>query len=202
MDGAAFSLGELSGSVKQMLSLAKSSDFVYELKSTFLPFFLLPSFFFSLFCASLRSFSFSPPPPNSLVCVCARVCRVCACAASGSLVTESDGTRVYTLKMIYQDDDVFDQFTRVFDFYQVQSASATVELNQSAGQQSADYLQARIKIEGEITRAAVKMLQLFAPRATPQGTFLFFSFIYSYYIYFLILILSIYFFFFLFINFN
>lgn len=114
-----FSLGELSGSVKQMLSLAKSSDFVYELKS--------------------------------------------------SLVTESDGKRVYTLKMIYQDDDVFDQFTRVFDFYKVQSASATVELNQSAGQQSADYLQARIKVEGEITRAAVKMLQLFAPRATPQG---------------------------------
>jgi hypothetical protein len=30
----AFSLGELSGSIKQMLSLAKNDDFVYELKST------------------------------------------------------------------------------------------------------------------------------------------------------------------------
>jgi hypothetical protein len=164
MDGAAFSLGELSGSVKQMLSLAKSSDFVYELKSTFHSFVLFLSFLltFVLF-ASLRSFSFSRSPP---------------CVAPGSLVTESDGKRVYTLKMIYQDDDVFDQFTQVFDFYKVQSASATVELNQSAGQQSADYLQARIKVEGEITRAAVKMLQLFAPRATPQGTIIiYYSFI-------------------------
>lgn len=114
-----FSLGELSGSVKQMLSLAKSSDFQYELKS--------------------------------------------------SLVTEADGKRVYTLKVIYQDVDVYEEFAKVFDFYNIKAAKTVVEFNQSPGQHDSDYLQARLKAEGEITRKAFKLIQLIAPYASPEG---------------------------------
>lgn len=73
--------------------------------------------------------------------------------------------------MIYQDEDVYNQFVKVFDFYNIRSGQVSLEVNQSPGQLGADYLQARLKVDAELSRAAFKVIQqLLAPRATREGT--------------------------------
>jgi len=109
-----FSLGELSGSVKQILGLAKSKAFNYDLKS--------------------------------------------------SLATHGDGNRVYTLKMVVKEDDIYEQIQNLFAAYAFKSAQATLELNQTFGQRSSEYPQALFKFEAEIPRLLMKVLQ----RGLPQ----------------------------------
>lgn len=116
-----FSLGELSGSVKQMLGLAKSEEFKYDLKS--------------------------------------------------SLTTEGDGSRVYTLRFVWMDENVYEAAQQVFGFYNPQRIEVAVDLNQAPGNAGAEgFIEGRINVEAVAARKGLRFLQRAASAsATADG---------------------------------
>jgi len=106
-----FSLGELSGSVKQILGLAKSEEFKYEVKSSF--------------------------------------------------NTESDGTKVFTLKLIFVNDEIRAAFIKAVEYYAPQSFEILLELNQDPLHPTDDFIAFRSHLRAETSRGLVHVIEQF-----------------------------------------